>query len=97
MFNAIKDREISDTGVLTGLRGQYDCISGIFEKDGQDGYMVVNYANPASNRSNTITMEFAGCKDVVIYREGIAETMPLVDGEVKIMPGCGEGVFVIPV
>ena len=42
-------------------------------------------------------MEFAGCKDVVIYREGIAETTPLVDGEVKIMLGCGEGVFVIPV
>lgn len=96
-FGDIRDMQIEDTGSLTSLSGRYDTIVGCFEKDGQDGYMVVNYTAPNEKLTDVVELTFAGCSQVLVYRESGTEQMNLTEaGELRLSLDAGEGAFVIP-
>jgi hypothetical protein len=87
-----------DTGVLEKVESRYDAIVGCFEKDGQDGYMVVNYTAPDLNQSNMVTLTFPGCTTALVYTEEGTEQVDLVEGGIlRVTLDCGQAAFVIPV
>ncbi len=98
IFEIVADLTSDDCGVLTGVTSRYDAIVGCFDKDGQDGYMVVNYTAPDLDQTNMVTLTFDGCTQVLVYTEDGTQQLNLVDdGSVRITLGSGQAAFVIPV
>lgn len=96
-FGEVKDLLIEDTGSLTSISSRYDTIVGCFEKDGQDGYMVVNYTEPINDYTNAVTLKFEGCSQALVYTEEGTEQMNLTEnGELRLILEAGQGAFVIP-
>ena len=77
---------------------QQDTLIGCFEdKDGCDGFMITNYANPADNKTDRVSLTFNDAKAVAVYR--LAEKRVLLlneDGTFNITLQPGEGIFVVP-
>lgn len=97
VFGDIRDLEIQETGSLTSLVSRYDAIVGCFEKDGQDGYMVVNYTDPINDYTNAVTLKFEGCSQALVYTEEGTEQVNLTEnGELRLILEAGQGAFVIP-
>lgn len=77
---------------------QQDTLIGCFEdKEGYDGFMITNYANPADNKTDRVSLTFNDAKAVAVYR--LAEKRVLLlneDGTFNITLQPGEGIFVVP-
>lgn len=97
IFEIVEDLVAEDTGVLTTVESRYDAIVGCFEKDGQDGYMVVNYTAPDLDLTNMVTLTFPGCTTALVYTEEGTQQVNLVDGAIRVTLGCGQAAFIIPV
>ena len=67
------------------------------DKDGYDGYMIVNATDPGKNLSNTVTVAFKEASKALAYINGEEQTITLKDGEYTFDLKAGEGVFVIPI
>ena len=61
-FNAVEGMTATETGVLKTVSSRVDTVVGCFEKDGKDGYMVVNYTSPVVKKRDTVKLSFDGCK-----------------------------------
>ena len=98
IFDIVKDLVTDDTGVLSKIESRYDAIVGCFKKDGQDGYMVVNYTAPDLDQTNMITLTFPGCTQALLYTEEGVEQVSLAEGGVyRVTLGAGQAAFIIPV
>lgn len=97
IFEIVEDMLIEDTGVLKKVDSRYDAIVGCFDKDGQDGYMVVNYTAPDLDQTNMVTLTFPGCTRALVYTEEGTEQVNLVDGAIRLTLNCGQAAFIIPV
>lgn len=97
-FEAVRDLVISSdsAGLLKSVSSRLDAIVGHFERNGQDGYMVVNYVAPSTDRTNTVNLDFGDCTQAVVWRAGVGERVQLVDGKLQFRLNAGEGVFVVP-
>lgn len=77
---------------------QQDTLIGCFEdENGYDGFMVTNYANPADNKTDRVSLTFNDAEAVAVYR--LAEKRVLLldeNGTLNITLQPGEGIFVIP-
>ena len=74
-----------------------DAIMGVFkDDDGYDGFMLVNFADPAYDRENTVTITFRGATCAMIYIDGEPQMVDLVDGTYTVTLEPGEGQFIIP-
>ena len=74
-----------------------DAIMGIFkDENGYDGFMLVNFADPAYDRENTVTIEFRGATRAMIYIKGEPQMVDLTDGTYAVTLQPGEGQFIIP-
>lgn len=83
---------------ISSLTSTQDLLSGFFkDKAGYDGFMFVNFTDPAERKSNKISVRFREADKAVEYAGGEARTVDLTDGvyERELQPG--EGIFVIPV
>lgn len=97
VFGEVDGMTIEDTGVLQSIDSRYDAIVGCFKKDGQDGYMAVNFTNPALKRTNAVTMNFKGCTQALVYTEEGTEQVNLTkDGDLRLILKEGQAAFVIP-
>ena len=97
IFEVVNTLVTEDTGVLEKVESRYDAIVGCFEKDGQDGYMVVNYTAPDLNQSNMVTLTFPGCTTALVYTEEGTEQVTLVEGGIiRVTLDCGQAAFIIP-
>ena len=96
---ALLEEDPSDkgVGVLSKTVSQYDAIVGCFKQGEQDGYMVVNYAEPGSSKSNMVRVTFSDCTQALVYRNGVAETKKLFNGTLSLTLEAGDAAFVIPV
>ena len=59
--------------------------------------MITNYANPADNKTDRVSLTFNDAKAVAVYR--LAEKRVLLlneDGTFNITLQPGEGIFVVP-
>jgi hypothetical protein len=97
-FEAIKSDDLDTLRGVKSFQSKYDTIAGQFkDKDGNDGFMLVNYEEPSIKRDNKVTMTFENADGVLYYRNG----EPMVEGlanktfTIDLKPG--EGVFIIPV
>ncbi len=97
IFEMAQDQFTQDTGVLTKVDSRYDAIVGCFDKEGQDGYMVVNYTAPDLNMTNMVTLTFEGCTQALVYtEEGVEQINLVADGSLRVTLGCGQAAFIIP-
>ncbi len=94
-FERIK--KMSGTDTLSKVEGTADGLVGVFEdKDGRDGYMVVNFTDPARKIANTISLSVNGVHNAIVVKNGVKTTVPVKDGKITIAMEAGEGCFVIP-
>lgn len=96
-FSEVEGLTTDETGVLQGVESRYDAVVGCFKKDKQDGYMAVNYTNPALKQTNSIMMNFKGCTQALVYtEEGTKQVNLTEDGELRLVLESGQAAFVIP-
>jgi hypothetical protein len=83
---------------LTKVEGTEDGLVGLFEdKDGREGYMVVNFTDPGKNIDNTITLNVTGgVHNAIVVLNGEKKTVPVKKGKIVLELKSGEGCFVIP-
>ena len=91
----------SDNGVLSSVASTDDAIVGCFTKDALNGYMVVNFNDPAAvTGDNTVTLTFAGCTRARVYTnvngELTSQLVDLIDGVYTAILAPGSACFVIP-
>ena len=74
-----------------------DAIMGVFkDENGYDGFMLVNFADPAYDRENTVAIQFRGASRAMVYIKGEPQMVDLVDGTYTVTLEPGEGQFIIP-
>ncbi len=94
---------VERTDKLKGVQADHDTLVGIMEdKNGNEGYTVVNYTVPTEEITDKVSMDLSGAKAVMVYIGG--EEFKWKNGEGNFKKGIlslelegGEGVFVIPV
>ena len=90
-----------DNGVLASCSSTDDAIIGCFTKDSLNGYMLVNYNDPAAvTGNNTVKLTFADCTRARVYTEveGVltSQIVDLTNGSYTVTLAPGAGCFIIP-
>lgn len=67
------------------------------DKNGYDGFMIVNATDPGMNTPNSVTIKFKEATSAICYIEGEETKVQLKDGAYTFELKGGEGIFVIPV
>ena len=91
----------ANNGVLSSYSSTDDAIIGCFTKDALNGYMVVNFNDPAAVTSNnTVNLTFADCTRARVYTcvDGVltSQLVELTNGACTVTLAPGSGCFVIP-
>ena len=73
-------------------------LMGVMEdKNGNEGYVLCNYNSIEEDRTQTITLTFkTNVTEVVIYRNGVAETVSVSNKTLTVSLVTGEGVIILP-
>jgi len=88
---------MTSTETLKSFTSVEDAFTGVFEdKDGREGYMVVNFTDPALKKANTVTMTFNGANNAIVVKGGVKTVEKLKKGVLNLNLKEGEGAFVIP-
>ncbi len=102
-FDSVADLVLTDAtnGVLNTVSSTDDAIVGCFTKDTLNGYMLVNYNDPAAvTGNNTVTVSFADCTRARVYTnvDGVltSELVELTDGAYTATLAPGSACFIIP-
>lgn len=83
----IKKVEASDEAIIGCMK----------DKNGYDGFMVVNATDPGLNKSNSVTVTFKQASKALIYVKGEEQMVDLKKGSYTFELESGEGIFVIPI
>lgn len=74
-----------------------DTVLGAFKDgEGRDGFMIVNYSDPAKGEMDDVTVTFNDARALLMYRYGQKIVVPIADGQYTFKLEPGEGRFVIP-
>ncbi|MGN1053155.1 MAG: hypothetical protein ACI4SH_07200 [Candidatus Scatosoma sp.] len=83
---------------ITSYSCEQDTLIGCFaDADGNDGFMITNYANPVLQKESRTVLSFKNAEAVAVYRRGQKRIVKLgKDGtyDTTLLPG--EGMFVVP-
>ncbi len=81
------------------VKATQDTLIGVMkDKNGYEGFMVTNQANPTSNTRNSVEIEFAQADKALVFINGQdGQLMDLTDGVLALTLKSGGGAFVIPV
>lgn len=83
---------------VRSVQATEDALIGQFvNEDDCYAYMVMNYALPFDNASNTVTLEFENCSKVLVCKKGKRFVETLENDTLTMTLGSGEGYFVIPI
>ena len=83
---------------IESITASEDLLSGFFkDADGFDGFMLVNFTDPASKKSNDVSVTFREADKAIEYVGGRPNTVTLENGKYERRLAPGEGIFVIPV
>lgn len=83
---------------IKSVESEDEAIIGCLQdKDGYDGFMIVNTVDPGLNKSNTVTVTFEKATKAILYVKGEEQAVDLKDGAYTFNLEAGEGVFAIPV
>lgn len=82
---------------MSGITSTEDAFAGIFEdKEGREGYLVVNFTDPAKKRKNKVTLALTNATRAIVVKEGKEEVKKVDGGKLELDLDEGDGVFVIP-
>jgi hypothetical protein len=82
---------------IASVKTEYDALIGAFaDKNGNDGFMLVNFADPFYDTSNRVSIDFNGADYAVVYKGGERKIVSLKNGVYSVILAPGEGQFVIP-
>ena len=82
---------------MSGITSTEDAFAGIFEdKSGREGYLVVNFTDPALKRKNKVTLTLKNATRAIVVKEGKEEVKKAEGGRIELDLDEGDGVFVIP-
>lgn len=83
---------------IKSFNSDEDTLIGVMKDgEGRDGFMVVNYSDPATDKIDKVTLKFNDANALLMYRYGKKMVVPLSeDGEYEFILEPGEGRFVIP-
>lgn len=83
---------------IDNYRVNQDTVVGCFkDNEDRDGFMFVNYADPAKKLTDKITVKFNNAKKLIVYELGERKVVDLsANGEYAFSLLPGEGRFVIP-
>jgi hypothetical protein len=104
------DIPLTEAGTLTGAESTEHLLIGVFEKDGENGYMITNagsvkesdkwkqYAFEMKDAKVKLTLEEGEYQCAAVISQGKITYVPVnEDNTVSISVGAYEGVFVIPI
>ena len=102
-FSSVADLVLTNVsnGVLESCASTDEAIIGCFTKDSLDGYMLVNYNDPAAvTGNNTVSVSFENCTRARVYTEvdGVltSQIVDLTNGSYTVTLVPGAGCFIIP-
>ena len=102
-FGYVQDMVLTNisNGVLDSYSSTDDAIIGCFTKGALNGYMVVNFNDPAAvTGNNTVTVNFADCTRARVYTQTdgalTSSVVDLTDGSYTVTLVPGSGCFIIP-
>jgi hypothetical protein len=102
-FSSVADLVLTNAsnGVLDSYASTDDAVIGCFTKDSLNGYMLVNYNDPAAvTGNNTVTVTFANCTRARVYTQidGTlsSQIVDLTNGSYTAILAPGAGCFIIP-
>lgn len=75
---------------------QHAMIGTFFDREGRDGFQIVNYLDPFYKTTNTVTVEFSDAKYALIYEKGKRKVVETEAGKLTFKFSAGEAAFVIP-
>ena len=82
---------------MSEITSTEDAFAGIFEdKAGREGYLVVNFTDPAKKRKNKVTLTLKNATRAIVVKEGKEEVKKIDGGKLELDLNEGDGVFVIP-
>ncbi len=84
---------------IENYRVNQDTVVGCFKDgEGRDGFMFVNYANPAKKLNDKVTAKFNDASKLIVYELGERKVVDLLNsGEYTFTLLPGEGRFIIPI
>ena len=89
---------------ISSINSTEDAIIGCFSNEkGYDGFLAVNFSDPAKKRNNEMSIDFAYAKKLVVYSKnnntGLMEKsiVKLENGNYKTTIGYGDAEFIIPI
>lgn len=111
MLTSLKyDIPFTETGVLTGVQSNEDLLIGVFEKDGQNGYMITNAGSTKpSDKWLQLYFEMAPAQVTLQLAEGSYRCAAVIhqgsityvpvneDNTVNLTVDAYDGAFVIPI
>ncbi len=92
-FVLAKKLFLTDTDI--SVRADCDTLVGCFERNGQKGYMLVNYTDPKREHENRVTVKLKAARSLCIYSGGTKTILSMKDEGVSIVLKPGDGAFVI--
>ena len=76
------------------VQGEYDTLVGCFTRGREKAYMLVNYTDPARNRTSTVTL--SGCPtELKLYKDGKESILKASGGGVTVTLEPGNCAFVV--
>ena len=92
-----KEYPTKESERIESVTNKEDLLIGSFlDKNGYDGFMLVNSGDPAKNLENAIKIGFNDASKAVVYANGERTVVELDGGTYKATLQSGEGQFVIP-
>ena len=92
-----KEYPTKESERIESVTNKEDLLIGSFlDKNGYDGFMLVNYSDPAQNLDNAVEIRFNNASKAVVFANGERTVVELDGGTYKATLHAGEGHFVIP-
>jgi hypothetical protein len=82
---------------IKSFKGTEDVLMGTFKgQNKEDGFMVVNFTDPAFGKTNDVTITFNDATHALVYIDGVEQTVKLNKGKLTLNLASGSSAFVIP-
>jgi hypothetical protein len=96
-FNYLSYKVMDSHERIKSFKTQQDTLTGVFkDKEGRDGFMIVNFTEPSAGLKNKVELQFNDCTHALVVKKGKSEEVQAKNGKVSFTMDAGEGYFVIP-
>ena len=97
-FNYVQQQELTELRMVKSVKSRLDTLIGEFvDKDGNYGYMTVNYTEPSNHKLDYVTYTFPEeVRAALVYQNGEAQVYQLEAGQLTLRIESGGAAFVIP-